>query len=247
MANHFAAIGCPITDDASYEQAVTLAWENAEERPAPEGGYLRWQSGEGGEIWLQIDPEGMMIASTPFFEGKSRLRVLLTHRVHHSNCTAYEGACHAWMNPTSEMVESGDYPFVFDLVDYAAEADRELPQIAEVRLTGFAHELSVYASEAEYEALDSGEPRFAVESFIPVGLFAADDQADAEPLSYALFTGVVVEASQLEGQMGGRYQWALVRTLGGEIDVVIEPALHAGPLQPGMVLSGTYWMCGRIL
>lgn len=188
-----------------------------------------------------------MIGSTPFFEGKSRLRVALTHRVHHANCTDYEGAMHAWMNPEAGSLESGDYPFVFDLVDYAVHTEMALPQVAEVRLAAFAHEIRVHASEAEYDAQDTGKPRFAVESFIPVGLFQSDDQPDAEPLSYALFTGVVVEAGALTGEMGGHYHWALVRTLGGEIDVVIEPELFDGTLQPGMVLSGTYWLCGRLL
>lgn len=41
--------------------------------------------------------------------------------------------------------------------------------------------------------------------------------------------------------------WAKVRTLGGEMDVVADPQILEGFLVKDGVVSGSFWLSGRIL
>jgi hypothetical protein len=46
---------------------------------------------------------------------------------------------------------------------------------------------------------------------------------------------------------GAQYWWALVDTLGGTFDVVIDPALLPDQPRAGNVVSGWFWLSGRFL
>ena len=41
------------------------------------------------------------------------------------------------------------------------------------------------------------------------------------------------------------FWWALVDTVGGTFDVVIDPALLSNPIRPGNVIAGWFWLSGR--
>jgi hypothetical protein len=43
------------------------------------------------------------------------------------------------------------------------------------------------------------------------------------------------------------FYWFLVETLGGEIDVVADPKLIASEPQLGGVVSGQFWLSGRLI
>jgi hypothetical protein len=45
---------------------------------------------------------------------------------------------------------------------------------------------------------------------------------------------------------GNRFWWALVDTLGGTYDVVIDPELLPDSPRAGNILSGWFWLSGRI-
>jgi hypothetical protein len=45
---------------------------------------------------------------------------------------------------------------------------------------------------------------------------------------------------------GDAFWWARVRTLGGEIEVVADPVLLTGPVTPGAVVQGSFWLSGRL-
>jgi hypothetical protein len=44
-----------------------------------------------------------------------------------------------------------------------------------------------------------------------------------------------------------QYWWALVETIGGTFDVVIDPDLLSDQPRPGNVVSGWFWLSGRLL
>ena len=46
---------------------------------------------------------------------------------------------------------------------------------------------------------------------------------------------------------GMPYWWALVDTVGGTFDVVIDPELLPDPPRTGNVLAGWFWLSGRLL
>ena len=45
---------------------------------------------------------------------------------------------------------------------------------------------------------------------------------------------------------GQPFCWALVDTVGGTFDVVIDPSLLSNPVHVGNVISGWFWLSGRL-
>lgn len=87
--------------------------------------------------------------------------------------------------------------------------------------------------------------KYASQSFIPSGLFGTSKEA---PKAEATFTGKVLEtALRTNSQTGNRFHWALVETYGGRFDVVIDPDLLAEAPVAGGILSGHFWLSGRLL
>lgn len=248
MASHFSAIGMPVESEEDMRALLARAAEDAEEIACGKGAYLRWSSEQGAELWLQLDKRGSIIGVTPYFHGKSEMRVGLTAAVERPDDTAFEGAVHGWADPQGDDPASGEYPFVFDLVDKAVYGDLDYPFVSRVRLSAFAHELDLFESEDDFDSAQDGEVKFASESFIPAGLFAPDGETTEPPRSHAIFTGRILAAQELSNPLtDGRYAWMRVRTLGGEIDVVSDlDSIEAAPVVGG-IASGTFWLCGRIL
>jgi hypothetical protein len=60
-------------------------------------------------------------------------------------------------------------------------------------------------------------------------------------------TGAVKVAALRRNTFTNReFQWARVATLGGEYEVVVDPADLPKALAPGNVIQGTFWMVGRL-
>lgn len=149
------------------------------------------------------------------------------------------------------MEESGDYPFVFEMPDYACHAPLALPRRGELALTAFAHELQCWPDQAAYAAGQGEGPVFAVQSFIPSGLFSAggeDSEEQEAPRALAIFSGTVLQTCPLQNGLGGAgFVWALVQTLGGTVDVVLDPQLLPPDLAVGSIVRGNFWLSGRLL
>jgi hypothetical protein len=70
----------------------------------------------------------------------------------------------------------------------------------------------------------------------------------APPEPHALIAGHVVEAdTRANAVSGAPFVWALVDSLGGTFDVVIDPELLPRMPRPGDVLAGWFWLSGRLL
>jgi hypothetical protein len=248
MSSHLSAVGLSVVSDEEMQALFERAAERATEIATPHGCYLHWFSLEGAELWLQVDRDNNLVGVTPFFEGKSSFKVALAAEIARPDDTPFEGALYGWANPPQGETESGEYPFVFDVVDRGCHGKWTLPMTRQIRLAAFAHELKIYGSEQEYEDEPSDGPKFAVESFIPSGLFVSSEHAGQPPESMAIFTGRVLESSLLTNPLtGAKFHWALVKTLGGIVDVVADPEDVKRPIVAGGVLSGSFWLCGRIL
>ena len=158
------------------------------------------------------------------------------------------GAFQGWAEPSGDDPESGSYPFVFDVPDYDRYHSLELPVVLGVQVAAFAHKLEAYASDEAYYAAQHREPKFAAESFIPSGLFTLGGEAMTPPQALAILTGHVLDTALLTNPAtGATFHWAWVRTLGGEVDVAADPEVPTGSLVPGGVISGSFWLSGRLL
>jgi hypothetical protein len=176
------------------------------------------------------------------------LRVGVVDRVCRKNDTALDGAFHVWAAPEGDEPDGGAYPFVFDAPDAGACSELRLPSIGEAQIAAFAHEITFYESAEAYDASQANKgARFASRSFIPSGLFTPEGTSTSPPQAFAIFTGHVIEADIRRNSMTEvPFYWALVDTLGGRYDVVIDRNLLPDVPTSGGILSGTFWCSGRL-
>ncbi len=247
MPNLMTSLGFPVASEEDFYHFATQAVEQGEPLDVGTGTYLKWSTGNGIELWAQLDRNDVLVGLNPHFTGLARLTARLMARVLRAEGTELDGAFHAWADPDEENPE-GVYPFVFDTPDYSTYEALSLPVIADLQLTAFAHQLKGYPSEADYYEAQSGEIKFASESFIPEGLFEAAQDGNPAPEAQAFFTGCVEDAAAITNPATGvEFYWARVRTLGGVIDVVADPEVLEGPLVTGGTITGSFWLSGRLV
>jgi hypothetical protein len=220
---------------------------------AERGFYLIYTDQSGAEIYLQGNFDQELIGFNPHFAGKSRFKVGLTRMIERDS-SELDGGFHAWANPKDENVEvSGEYPFVFDVPDFRSVEIAAYPQTREIQLTAFAsHDFKVFAGEEDYQQAQESELDYASKMFVPVGLFAFDDANDSVDLSavrpVGMFAGEIKEIELKTNALSGeKFYWLLVETYGGEVDVVVDPKYVPAEPQIGGIVSGTFWLSGKVL
>lgn len=243
MANHFQAIGFAANDRAQVNELLLRAAQQGEAVRTPAGEYVRWAPGGGAELWAQV-VGGAVVGLALHFAGSTSLPVAVVERVVQPDRSPLDGCLQVWVNPPAEGdLDTGEYPFVLAAPDYRALDGLHLPALARVQVTAFAHDLEVYASEQAYLDGQASELKFAAESLIPSGMFV-DEGAPPAPL--AMISGRVLAAERRMNPAGGPFWWMQVRTLGGEIDVVAETAVVDAEPVPGGVVSGSFYLSGRV-
>lgn len=66
--------------------------------------------------------------------------------------------------------------------------------------------------------------------------------------AYAIFSGHILEVEKKTNKLSeASFYWILVDTLGGLYDVVVDPRLIAEHPTIGNIVSGTFWLSGRLL
>jgi hypothetical protein len=85
---------------------------------------------------------------------------------------------------------------------------------------------------------------FASRRSFPLTHLPAGEPVDP-PEPHALFAGHVLEAEERCNSVTAKpFWWALVQTIGGTFDVVIDPDLLPTPPHSGNVMSGWFWLSG---
>ncbi|WP_459966891.1 hypothetical protein [Paenibacillus sp. JCM 10914] len=239
-----SSIGFEVYSQEDFERLAELVYTSGKRMITKKGIYSYLESGKGIELWLQMNKRNEIIGLNPHYSGLSRIRVGLTNELMNDSNSILDGTFHAWADPADETVESGSYPFVFDMPNRANFGDIQVPQILNIQLTAFAHELSVYDDEDHYLESQESEMKFASESFIPSGLFGNEET----PSATAIFSGKVIDTSVVTNEhTGATFYWALVKTLGGEIDVVADKGLLRKEMIPGGIISGSFWLSAKFL
>ncbi|WP_294231585.1 hypothetical protein [Prosthecobacter sp.] len=244
MPSHFSSLGMPVESmDDVYRLAQSVDAQT-QTIPSQDGSYLYWSSNSGAQLWLQVTPKREFAGMNPHFSGPARMKVRLTAYIPSTTPSAMDGSFHGWADPTDDGAE-GAYPFVFDAPDASAHRNRKLPEVVDVQLAAFAHELSAYDNPEAYDAAQSSkELKLASESFIPSGLFGDGEGSKA----LGMMTGTILATERKTNELTGKtFWWALVQSLGGQFDVVADDELVSAPLVVGGVLQGSFWLSGRIL
>lgn len=244
MASHYSSIGLPIDSERDLERLVAHAAAQAESIEVAGGRYLRWRDPSGAGLILQVDRGRNLIGAHPHFFGDARMLARVMARIERPDETPLDGAFHAWATPDEADEDDGAYPFVFDCPEARRFERFGLPLLAEVQLAAFAHEIEVFDSPEAHAAAQAEEPRFASQSFIPLGLFEL--QGDS-PASLALLTGHVLRSQRrVNGLTGQPFCWIEVETYAATLDVVVDPTLLGQEPRPGGVISGHFWLSGQL-
>jgi hypothetical protein len=250
--SNLSDIGFPVKNDEDINEMIVSVMKNVQEIPCFQGFYLKFADESGAQIYLQGNKDQELIGFNPHFEGKSRRRVGLTQAIERDS-SELDGGFHAWAEPSEEkIIDSGEYPFVFDVPDFRTIGKIEFPKLCEIQLTAFAsNDFKMFESEDTYFASQDSEVRFAAKAFVPSGLFSFGENEEIDmklvrPIG--MFTGEIKEFEIKTNLLtNANFYHILVETLGGEVDVVADPKLIAETPQIGGIVSGQFWLSGRLL
>jgi hypothetical protein len=248
VPSQFSAVGFTVTSGEDLAALASRVAERADTIDAREGQYLKWAPASGEQLWLQVKRNGDAMGMNPHFAGKSAVRVAIEARIARAAHTPLDGTFLAWANPPEGAATGGDYPLAFDCPDAATHEALTLPATLVAQIAAFAQHVTVYESPETYAAEQAAKHlAFGSQSFIPSGLISPSGEPVVPPESHALIAGHVIEASERRNTVTGQpFWWALLDTIGGTYDAVIDPTLLASPVRSGNVVSGWFWLSGRL-
>jgi tetratricopeptide (TPR) repeat protein len=240
------AVGFPVTSDSVFNHYLAINQFNGQVIELGAGCYRRLADGAGVELWLEENGQGNPTQMNPHFAGATRMRVRIVNRLVTPRGETVNNAFAAWADPEGEHDDQpGAYPFVFDSPDFHLYDAMELPLIEEVQIAIFAEDVRVYRNEEEFRAADETGPLpLAVESFVPLDRLMAQGSLT---FAYAKISGHVMETRIIENLLTPEsFCWARLRTYGGEVDMVADPALLERLPVAGDIVFGYFWISGRI-
>jgi hypothetical protein len=247
MPSHMSTLGFQIGSPQDFSDLARWAAKEGKVIELPDGEmYIVWSSGDGIELWTQVDQRGDLIGMNPHFSGDARMQTGLTSRFRRSDDGPLDGAFSGQAGVSGDNPENGLYPFAFDAPDFRVSDGLQLPTVVTVQLAGFAHELKAFADE---QALRARGSRMAVESCIPSGTFTPGPGGGIidPPKSEVIFYGRVLETAQLINAFTHLpFYWTRIRTLGGECDVVADPEVVEGTIVKDGIVGGLFWLSGRL-
>jgi hypothetical protein len=267
MTDHFSVIGFNAGSAEELAEMVRkLPDTGAYSQPCSPGYYYRWQAEGGSELWVHLakqagDADALgIVGVTPFFQGQGRMPVRVMKKRQRPSDNAFEGAMFVEVEPGPRPRQCATVALL-DVVDYAVWANRVTPFLAEAQIAAFPHDLAIFDSEEEFAASQNGEQvQFPAESFFASGLFSSSQEAGGQAVfhdpsaeqfdapSRAFFTALVLSCELRRNSMTGQsFYTALVKTLGGTIDVVADPRQINRELHPGCVIQGEFWLCARLI
>lgn len=247
--SNLSDIGFPVQNEQDVNGLIENLLSVVKPIRCPQGAYYVYSDASGAEMYLQGNAGDELVGFNPHYAGKSRRTVCLTESIERDS-SELDGGFRAWANPPDESGTSGDYPFVFDAPDFRINTNPHFPRVCQIQLTAFAsNDFKIYRSETDYYDSQTETPHFAAKSFIPSGLFMPDETATPiePPRPIGIFSGEIkaFELKRNERTKAGFY-WFLVETLGGETDVVADPKLISDEPEIGGIVSGQFWLSGRL-
>lgn len=272
MANNLANLGFTIDTDKSYWELRQQVTEYGETIITSESTYFRWTPIKHMELWARVKPEGDIGHVHPHYAGDSRMRVALVEKVAYQDekDVLADGFFVAYANPQQgvgfvsehKTLHYGDgtyssyLPFIFDAPDYDRYADIQLPTIADVQITASPFMLWGFESEDEWvdkqiEWDESGEEDPGVwsgESFCPSTMLYQRKGPDDFPKPSAYMAATVLDTAIITNPVTEtEFSWARIRTVAGEMDVVVSIENLNGYMVTGGVVAGDFYLTGHLV
>ena len=250
MANHFSSIGFSVDSLESLGQLVDQLRPESEPRQSERGIYRVWTARSGPQLVIQEGLDGELLGITPCFEGESRNTLCVEETIRRRSDSPLEGAFSGWLSPSDDEPSEGACQICFDVFDFDRHVSlfgRQSRQV-EVQLSAFSEEITLYSSCELFDSEESGECSLSSQGLIPLGLLEFDGSPEGEPSARVLLNGHILKVEKRINPSSGRaFYWALVESFGGCFDVLVDPQSCDGVPVVGGVVSGTFWVVGRVL
>jgi hypothetical protein len=265
MASHFSTLGLPVQSEEDFVALAQQVGPIAQGLAHPRGAYFHWSDPSGAELWLQVNEANEFTGMNPHYNGAGRMILRLASRVRDPEAGPFDGSFYSWADPdgavesddstpADEVVASGAdpaagvIPFVFDSPEFARLEPLDLPVTLPIQLAAFGHEVEVHESEASFQAAQPADGPLMPVCWIPTGLYRPDGSDSDLPEARVVLSGRIQAATKQTNRLTGREFWAiLVATVGGTVDCVVDPQLLNELPVVGGILSGSFWLSGRVV
>jgi hypothetical protein len=248
--SNFSDIGFDINTEEEFQDLLEKTYHESTLIRVNDGAYAVYADESGAELWIQLNNAHECVGANPHYKGSSRRKVCLTATVTRPE-NPLDGGFYAWAEPAEKQnPESGLYPFVFDVPDFKTLEPVPFPADVDIQLTAFAQDVQLYENEAAFSAAQTTGPKFAVQSFIPSGLFSSstEEGKPATPEAFGFFTGVIKKAEGRQNALTGQVFYVLlVDTLGGEIDVVADAGFFEKAPAVNEIVQVECWLSGQLI
>jgi len=205
----------------------------------------------GAELWMVVTGERVALGFEPHFFGPSRVAVEVTKT--NEDCSGFE----AWIE--ARCVDN-DLPLEFSCPNYAMNKDSlKMNSFVEIQLAAFAHGIETFDTVEKFNEESSKRSNLwdtqegnTAWPCMYIKSFALASFVDQSKACHAGFTGHVLKTERKVNEKTGQpFYWALVNTLCGDVDVVVDPNClkyyHCSPPKAGGVIQGNFWLSGRIM
>ena len=254
MITPLSSIGFKLQSQEDSWQLATIVAERGKRVATADGNYVVLTTDCGPELWAKLDSDNRPYAILPHFNGQAQSQILLASRIKY-NDRPLDGRLMGWVNPSQGTFgfggPLGDYPLVFEAPDYAFYTFMEVPCTVTVQLAAFAQKLDVFASVDDFN--NRAGKTWAAETLLASGAAGAHGQQQqggkkSPHANEAFMNGLVERTETFENPLThGHFQWARVKVMGGYFDICCDPVLLETPLAPGRIVSGTFWISGRLI
>ncbi len=245
--SNLSNIGFNVQGQEGFVALAKTILESGEHFVSPVGNYICLSDASGAQTWLQTNKSNKIVGMNPHFAGISRRKVCLVQKIQGSH-SPLDGSFFCWANPAkANDPDSGEYPFVFDVPDFQTIGTINFPSDFEIQLSAFASEIRFFESEDDF-LNQKDVPKMAPKSFIPSGLFYPGGKKREPFEALGILNGIVRECEEKINKLTGEsFYWMLVETLGGNVDVVADKKSMPVPPKINGVVSGNFWLSGRVL
>ena len=247
--SHLSDIGFDIDSEVEFYKLAKKAYAKASSIKTDKGTYFQYSDSSGAELWIQSNKNHELLGVKPHYKGISKRNVCLTASLDRME-SELDGAFRSWADPTEPgNPESGAYPFVFDVPNHKSLGIIKFPQSIEIQLSAFAQDIDYYENETAFEQGQEGGVKWSTQSFVPSGLFNSNENPELNtPEALGIITGTIKQSEKkLNDLTGQEFQWMLVDTLGGEIDVLADWGFFSTEPKVGGIVHGQFWLSGQLL
>lgn len=250
MSTHFSNIGFGPTNK-DLASAVSTGVQKGQAFETPRGALIFWTPGEGIEIWSQInelDGRNVLMDCNPHYSGSARMRVglldVITYGARPSDGSIYVNIALCKNDPSE-----GDGSLLLDVPDFDLVRDNlTMPSIVDVQIAAFANVFTHYASEEEFMSIQTPMAEFEGEPIYLGAELIIPNKVDGNISSSVRMTAHIRSVEEVVNpHTGYKFYHLLVTTLGGEMDVVADPAIVGSRPQINGVIRGDFWLSGRLV